>query len=576
MQCRARSCSPRQAPRRRWPVLVGLVLVVVVCVAGAAARATTAEAAVPVIYRLTGTAGATKVLSVTSNGWSDTTAMAILWERNADGVGWRQVGGPWLANVGYGGWAYAPGESTGRSPIGSFTFGTGFGTGQNPGYRLGWFDIGPTDYWVEDPAAGPAYNAHQQGPANSAQAPWGHFERLADYPVLYQYAALINFNVPATGTGRGSGIFLHASSGGWTAGCVALPVPQLVQTLRWIDPGTRIVMGPLSEVTRGPATAIEAAWWNSPVDLGAPTTPEWPTPTRPGAFRHFERGSIYWSAATGAREVHGAIRDRWQETGWEQGPLGLPTTDEIATPDGIGRYNHFEQGSIYWSPSRGAHRVVGVLRSEWAALGWEQGRLGYPTAEPVTSNAGTHQRFAGGVVFVPVSGAATVAFVPTAAEQRTEAVTALYQGALGRLVDAAGLSYWTGLLARGMRFDDVAAAVWSSSEAYQRAGGADAAWVSALYPALLGRLSDPGGVAAWILVAGSDRPGVVRAIYNSAESASRRVEVAYLATLARLPDPAGRAYWQGRIAVLGDAQLRAALGSSAEAFDLMLIQLGAG
>lgn len=573
---RSRRQPPGKIHSRRRSALVGVAfLLLVVAAVGGTARAAPAEAAVPLIYRLNGTEGASKVLSVTSNGWSDTTATAILWERNTDGVGWRQVGGPWLANVGYGGWAYAPGESTGRSPIGSFTFGTGFGTSGNPGYRLGWFGIGPTDYWVEDPAAGNAYNTHQQGPANPALAPWGHFERLADYPRQYQYAALINFNVPATGAGRGSGIFLHASTGGVTAGCVALPVPQLLQTLRWIDAGTRIVMGPLSEVTRAPATAIEAAWWNSPADLGAPTTPEWPTPTRPGAFRHFERGSVYWSATTGAHEVHGAIRDRWRQTGWEQGPLGFPTTDETATPDGIGRYNHFEHGSIYWSPATGAHRVVGALRSEWAARGWEQGRLGFPTAEPVTNAVGTHQRFTGGVLFLPVAGGARVAFTPTAPEQRREAVQALYQGALGRSVDAGGLAYWTALLAWGVRFDDVAAAVWSSPEAYQRAGATDTAWVSALYPALLGRSGDPSGVRGWTVVASTDRPGVVRAIYNSPESAARRVEVAYLATLGRVPDPGGRAYWQARIAALGDAQLRSALGSSDEAFDRLVDALGA-
>ena len=45
--------------------------------------------------------------------------------------------------------------------------------------------------------------------------------------------------------GRGSGIFLHARTGGSTNGCVSLPVPQLVSTLRWLDPAKRprIVIG---------------------------------------------------------------------------------------------------------------------------------------------------------------------------------------------------------------------------------------------------------------------------------------------------------------------------------------------
>ncbi len=88
----------------------------------------------------------------------------------------------------------------------------GFGTAANPGYRLGWFGVGPTDYWVEDPASS-VYNTHQQGPSDESQAPWGHFERLIDQPVAYQYSVLINFNVPAHGA-RGSGIFLHVVEGG--------------------------------------------------------------------------------------------------------------------------------------------------------------------------------------------------------------------------------------------------------------------------------------------------------------------------------------------------------------------------
>ena len=42
--------------------------------------------------------------------------------------------------------------------------------------------------------------------------------------------------------------------------------------------------------------------------------------------------------------------------------LGYPTTNEQTTTDGIGRYNHFQKGSIYWSPTTGAHEVFGLIR----------------------------------------------------------------------------------------------------------------------------------------------------------------------------------------------------------------------
>lgn len=194
------------------------------------------------------TGGATKVITVASTSWESSTATLALWERRPDGS-WAQAGGPWDAHVGGGGWAYEPGEATRRSPVGSFGFGTGFGLQANPGYEGGWFGIGDTDYWVEDPVS-PDYNTHQQGPVDPAKAPWGHFEHLVDYPVAYRYVVLIDFNVPPRG-GIGSGIFLHESTGGSTAGCVSLPEDQLLTTLRWIDPGsTRIIMGPDSELPR--------------------------------------------------------------------------------------------------------------------------------------------------------------------------------------------------------------------------------------------------------------------------------------------------------------------------------------
>jgi len=113
-------------------------------------------------------------------------------------------------------------------------------------------------------------------------------------------------------------------------------------------------------------------------------TDEMTTPDGVGRFNHFSKGgSIYWTAATGAHEVHGAIRVEWAATGWETGPTGYPVTDEMTTPDGVGRFNHFSKdGSIYWTAATGAHEVHGAIRTAWAAAGWETGRVGYPvTAE---------------------------------------------------------------------------------------------------------------------------------------------------------------------------------------------------
>ena len=110
--------------------------------------------------------------------------------------------------------------------------------------------------------------------------------------------------------------------------------------------------------------------------LGYPLTDELTTPDGRGRYNHFQGGSIYWTLDTGAHEVHGAIRDKWSSLGWERGSLGYPKSDELTMPDGVGRYNDFQRGSIYWSPSTGAYEVLGAIRDRWSPLAWEWAILG--------------------------------------------------------------------------------------------------------------------------------------------------------------------------------------------------------
>jgi uncharacterized protein with LGFP repeats len=126
--------------------------------------------------------------------------------------------------------------------------------------------------------------------------------------------------------------------------------------------------------------------WETSV-LGYPVTDETGTPDGIGRFNHFENdGSIYWTLATGAWSIHGATYDKWASMGWERSVLGYPVTDETGTPDGIGRFNHFSNdGSIYWTPSAGAWSIHGLILDKWASMGWETSVLGYP----VTDETGT-------------------------------------------------------------------------------------------------------------------------------------------------------------------------------------------
>jgi GH25 family lysozyme M1 (1,4-beta-N-acetylmuramidase) len=140
--------------------------------------------------------------------------------------------------------------------------------------------------------------------------------------------------------------------------------------------------------------------------LGFPTTDESGTPDGVGRFNHFDNAdgsgdaSIYWTPSTGAWSVHGAIHAKWAALGWETF-LGYPTTDETGTPDGVGRFNHFngaDGASIYWSPSTGAWSVHGAIRAKWAQLGWERSTLGYPTSDEFAIPGGRRSNFEHGAI----------------------------------------------------------------------------------------------------------------------------------------------------------------------------------
>ncbi len=67
-----------------------------------------------------------------------------------------------------------------------------------------------------------------------------------------------------------------------------------------------------------------------------------------GRSSEFEQCTFYWSAATGAHEVHGNVRLRYRAFGGPTGPLGLPTSDQGAVPGAAGAegMNSFQNASI--------------------------------------------------------------------------------------------------------------------------------------------------------------------------------------------------------------------------------------
>ncbi len=114
-----------------------------------------------------------------------------------------------------------------------------------------------------------------------------------------------------------------------------------------------------------------------------------------GYVVRYEAADIYYSTVTGAHEVHGDIRAKYNAFGAANGVLGLPATDETGTPDGIGRFNHFEGGSIYWTLNTGPMMVRGVIRDMWAAQGWENSQFGYPVIDYLTTTGNPPEHWNG-------------------------------------------------------------------------------------------------------------------------------------------------------------------------------------
>jgi len=141
----------------------------------------------------------------------------------------------------------------------------------------------------------------------------------------------------------------------------------------------------------------EYAQQGGPAALGNPTNAESAAKNN-GRFQNFANdATIYWhqNVAGGfAKMVRGDIKAKHAEYDWEWGALGYPTISEHTLADG--KYNTFEGGSIYWSPSTGAHVVWGNIRDQWAAQGYETGSLGYPVTDEYEENGGFQQQFEGG------------------------------------------------------------------------------------------------------------------------------------------------------------------------------------
>ena len=139
--------------------------------------------------------------------------------------------------------------------------------------------------------------------------------------------------------------------------------------------------------------------------LQLPTEDE--TAVTGGTRTVFQGGHIYRSAA-GSFAVRGPILTTYLAMGASTGALGMPTSDQLprALPGSL--VNTFAGGRIYWSAATGARAVFGAILTKYLQIGAERSYLGLPTTSEYGVTGGRRSRFSGGYITKLTGKAAVV------------------------------------------------------------------------------------------------------------------------------------------------------------------------
>lgn len=236
--------------RRLAALLIGALLAVL-----SLSPAIAAPAVDPSQYA--GTADAQQVIVVTAPRRNTTHGTLRAYERSSDG--WRTVLASTPARLGSGG--LVPGDrrrqGTGTTPMGTYAIEWAFGRAADPGTALTYVKIDRNDAWTYNPKVPSTYNVFQSAP-NAWRGYGAYVERLWEYGPQYDYVLVLDYNLPggpiradergtrrsttAPDTRRGGGIFLHATNGKVTAGCVAIARDDMRTLLQWLDPDANPVI----------------------------------------------------------------------------------------------------------------------------------------------------------------------------------------------------------------------------------------------------------------------------------------------------------------------------------------------
>ncbi|GAA4972831.1 hypothetical protein [Kineococcus glutinatus] len=145
--------------------------------------------------------------------------------------------------------------------------------------------------------------------------------------------------------------------------------------------------------------------------LGLPTSSLWGIPGEWGprhseSYITFQRGRIYERGRYGTHAMWGEIAKKWYALGYENSVLGFPFSSEVASPSGRGRMQYFGGGSILWSAATGAREVHGSIWALYDSMGADRSYLGLPKSDEYGISGGRRSDFQGGyITWTPAGGA---------------------------------------------------------------------------------------------------------------------------------------------------------------------------
>jgi D-alanyl-D-alanine dipeptidase len=202
-----------------------------------------------------------QLIVVRTRTWLTSTGTLERYERD-ENVAWHRVGEATPVNVGRNGMGWGRGlhapdqpgpvkrEGDGRAPAGVFALALAFGAAEGlPPEAKGfpYLHTRSTTYCVEDTRS-KYYN--QIVDTNEVKmTSWERWSEMQRADGLFRWGVVVRQNGPDTKNGAGSCVFLHIWRGFRqpTAGCTAMAVDQIQETVRWLDPAKEPLLVQLPE-----------------------------------------------------------------------------------------------------------------------------------------------------------------------------------------------------------------------------------------------------------------------------------------------------------------------------------------